>query len=94
MPEIISAAQGGLPIPGMVGSAVPHLQSTLSSQTSSNEHSPIQPHHPITCTSKLYYEEDGTFYCEHATAPPGELRTQQCVTHSVALLIIELAMAL
>lgn len=80
-------------IPGMVGSGTNQLQSTISASTSTND-SNIHPHHPITCTSKLYYEEDGSFSCEHATAPPDDVRTKQCVTHSIALLIIELGMSL
>lgn len=80
----------GLSLPGMMGGTA-QLQSTLSAASSTSD-CPIQPHHPITCTSKLYYEEDGTFCCEHASAPPDDPRTQQCVIHSVALLLIELAM--
>ena len=80
-------------IPGTVGSGTPQLQSTISASTSDNDNS-VYPHHPITCPSKLYYEEDGTFSCEHATAPPDNPRSKQCVNHSIALLIIELGMAL
>lgn len=80
-------------IPGMVGSSIPQLQSTISAATS-NGQSDISPHHPITCQGKIYYEEDGTFSCDHASAPPDNMRSNQCVTHSLALLIIELAMSL
>lgn len=77
-------------IPGMVGSGIPQLQSTISAATSTNEPS-INPHHPITCTGNIYYDEDGTFRCDHASAPPDNPRNHQCVNHSVALLLIELA---
>ncbi len=80
-------------IPGTVGSGNPQLQSTISAATSGSGPE-IVPHHPITCTGRIYYDEDGTFRCEHATAPPDNTRTQQCVTHSIALLIIELGMKL
>lgn len=81
----------GLSLYGMTGSGTAQLQSTLSAASATPD-SPIQPHHPITCSSKLYYEEDGTFCCEHASVPPNDLRTRHCIVHSVALLIIELAM--
>ncbi len=66
-----------------------NLQSTISASTAS--HTPHYPHHPITCTSKLFYEEDGTFGCEHTSVPPDDLRTGECVRHSVAILLLELA---
>lgn len=69
------------------------LQSTIAAATAAG-HSDVLPHHPITCGDKIYYEEDGTFRCEHATSPPENVRSQQCVTHSMALLLIELAMQL
>lgn len=72
------------------------LQATIISITSAGTDSPIVvPHHPITCrTGSLYYEEDGAFKCDHAEVAPGDLRTEQGIRHSVALLIIELAMKL
>lgn len=79
-------------IPGMVGSNMPQLQSTISAATS-NGLSDVSPHHPITCQSRLYYDEDGTFRCDHASAPPDNERTNQCITHSIAILLIELAMS-
>ena len=78
-------------IPGMVGSGNSQLQSTISSATSTGGPD-IQPHHPITCPGNIYYDEDGTFRCDHAIAPPDNTRSNQCVTHSMALLLIELAM--
>lgn len=80
-------------IPGMVGSSQPILQSTISAATSTGQPD-ISPHHPITCAGNIYYDDDGTFRCDHAEAPPDNTRTNQCVTHSLALLIIELAMKL
>lgn len=79
-------------IPGG-GNSSPLLQSTIAAATASGI-ADVSPHHPIVCGGKIYYEEDGTFRCEHASAPPDNVRTQQCVTHSLALLIMELAFAL
>ena len=72
-----------------------NLQATLSasSATSTPEGAP-SPHHPITCTGKLTFDEDGTFGCEHAVVPAGDLRTQYCIDHSIALLLIELSRSL
>ena len=72
-----------------------NLQATLSSSTAGAPLAELaQPHHPITCTSELRLEEDGTFACEHAEAPHGDVRTQSCINHSVAMLLIELAQLL
>lgn len=79
-------------IPGG-GNSSPQLQSTIAAATASSV-ADVFPHHPIVCSDKLYYEEDGTFRCEHAVSPPDNVRTQQCLTHSMALLLIELAMQL
>lgn len=70
------------------------LQSTLSSASATSTSEPVRPHHPITCSSELRFEGDGRLECEHATAPPGDVRTQYCLDHSVALLLIELSQAL
>lgn len=72
------------------------LQATLISATSpGNDAVIVVPHHPITCrTGSLYYEEDGAFKCDHAEVPSGDLRTNQSIRHSMALLLIELAMEL
>ena len=69
-----------------------NLQATLSASSamSTPDGSPL-PHHPITCTSSLLFEEDGSFGCEHTEVPPGDIRTQYCIDHSIALLLIELA---
>ena len=68
-----------------------NLQATLSlaSATGPAEAS-VRPHHPITCSSPLRFEEDGTFACRHASVPPDDARTKSCLDHSVALLLMEL----
>jgi hypothetical protein len=68
-----------------------NLQATLAA-TSATGHwdGQLQPHHPITCGSDLHYNEDGSFCCAHTSAPPDDLRTQFCLDHSVALLLLEL----
>lgn len=69
------------------------LQATLSSATAMHypPEETVLPHNPITCTSKLYYHEDGSFECEHSIAPPGDPRTQAALNHSMGCLLIELA---
>lgn len=77
------------------GRQTSHLQTTLaSSSAAAQSEVPVFPHHPITCAGRLSYESDGRFSCEHATAPPGDTRTQQCVDHSIAILLLELAQEL
>jgi hypothetical protein len=72
-----------------------NLQATLSASSAlSPLEAPTTPHHPITCPTQLEYEEDGTFSCEHTSVPSGDVRTQLCIDHSVALLIIELSKGL
>lgn len=75
---------------GSVGGAI-NLQATLSASSAMTDPSPPAPHHPITCTTNLRFDEDGTFSCEHASVPPDDLRTRHCIDHSVALLLIETA---
>ena len=68
-----------------------NLQATLSlSSATGPEEPPVRPHHPITCSSTLRFEDDGTFACNHASVPPGDARTQSCIDHTVALLLLEL----
>lgn len=68
------------------------LQGILSSSSALLEaRSAVRPHHPVTCTGRLSYGSDGTLACDHATAPPEDLRTRLCVHYSVSLLLIELA---
>ena len=67
------------------------LQGILSSSSAFVEAlSAVQPHHPVTCAGDLSYGPDGTLACEHAAAPPEDLRTQLCLHYSVSLLLIEL----
>jgi len=68
-----------------------NLQATLSlSSATGPDENAVRPHHPITCSSSLRFEEDGTFACGHASVPPGDARTQSCIDHTVALLLLEL----
>lgn len=69
-----------------------NLQATLSSSSSGT--GDTVPHHPITCLGDLRLESDGHFSCEHSTVPPGDVRAQLCIDHSVALLLIELSLEL
>ena len=72
-----------------------NLQATLSScSASGDEAAVVRPHHPITCTSELRLESDGSLVCDHAAAPADDQRTRACVNHSLALLLIELALNL
>jgi hypothetical protein len=72
-----------------------NLQATLSSSSvGAPPDEIVQPHHPITCSTDLRLEDDGTFACQHASAPSGDLRTRSCINHSVAMLLIELALEL
>ena len=66
------------------------LQATLSS-SSSGTGDPVAPHHPITCNSPLRFEGDGRLCCDHSAAPPGDVRTQFCIDHSISLLLMELS---
>jgi hypothetical protein len=67
------------------------LQSTLSSSSAGSSEVAVLPHHPITCRGELQFHDVGGLSCEHATAPPGERRTQVCVDESIAILLLELA---
>jgi len=73
-----------------------NLQATLSTSSAvgNEEAAMVRPHHPITCASDLRFEPDGTLTCEHATAPSDDQRTLVCVNHSLALLLMELALEL
>lgn len=72
---------------GLSGS---QLQSTIAAATSGIGKLPEGiPHHPITCTDKIYYDEGGVFSCEHGEVPANDERTQAALIHSLALLLIE-----
>jgi hypothetical protein len=65
-----------------------NLQATLAA-SSSGLGDPPTPHHPISCTSDLCFHADNTLACEHVQAPAGDPRTQACLDHSIAVLLIE-----
>jgi len=69
------------------------LQATLSSSSSGTGET-LVPHHPITCNGQLRFEEDGALRCDHTEAPPGDVRTQFCIDHSISLLLMELSASL
>lgn len=50
----------------------------------------VRPHHPVTCSDNLRYEDDGVLMCDHAAAPAADLRTRFCLHYSVSLLLFEL----
>ena len=50
----------------------------------------VRPHHPVTCSGNLRYDDDGALACDHASAPAGDHRTQFCLYYSVSLLLLEL----
>lgn len=67
------------------------FQSTLSATTMDSSDTVVYPHAPITCHSKLRYNEDNSFECEHAKVGANDPRTNRAVRHSIAVLLIELA---
>jgi hypothetical protein len=73
-----------------------NLQATLSSSSAlgNDEAHAVRPHHPITCDTTLRLEPDGALICDHAAAPGDDERTRVCVNHSLALLLMELALEL
>lgn len=74
------------------------LQATLSAATSGavfrEDTVNPTPHHPITCRGDLSFDDEGRLGCEHVTVPPHDLRTQEALNHSVAILLIEIAVTL
>lgn len=68
-----------------------NLQGTLSSSTADNSLAGELkgPHHPITCTTQLYLDEDNTIRCEHSTAPPDNPRNQAILDCTIAILIFQ-----
>lgn len=70
-----------------------NLQSTIASATSMQYEGYVAPlpHHPITCSGGLYYDEEGVLSCEHTKTENGDIRTQASLNHSVAILILEFA---
>ena len=66
-----------------------NLQDTIAASSVVVGGDRIMPHHPITCSGKLAYCEDGTFACEHVAVPPDDDRTQHALHQSIAVLILE-----
>ena len=66
------------------------LQATLSASSSGTGET-LTPHHPISCNGDLRLEHDGSLCCNHTAAPPGDVRTQFCIDHSISLLLMELS---
>ena len=66
------------------------LQATLSASSSGTGET-LTPHHPISCNGDLRLEHDGSLCCSHTAAPPGDVRTQFCIDHSISLLLMELS---
>lgn len=71
--------------------AITPLQASLSVGSAGTYPDRPKPHHPITCDGDLRYLDDGTFTCPHTAVPPEDIRTNLCLDHSVALLLVELA---
>jgi hypothetical protein len=69
-----------------------NLQSTLAAASPCSDPPAPAPHHPISCRDELLWlDEDGTFGCEHAQVPATDPRTRSCLDHSIAILLLELA---
>ncbi len=66
-----------------------NLQTTLAASSSGVGDPPPGPHHPLSCQSTLELGEDNSLACEHTQVPAGDARTQACVDHSIAILLIE-----
>ena len=67
-----------------------NLQSVLSAASPPTDPPPV-PHHPIMCVSEhLWFDEAGRMGCEHTHVPADDRRTQSCLDHSVAILLLEL----
>lgn len=75
---------GGTPI----HQANVQLQSVISSATSGVGDA-VMPHHPLTCSSDLCFNEDNSFECEHVRVDAADPRTQSGIHHSMVLLILE-----
>jgi hypothetical protein len=67
------------------------LQATLAAANPPTDLAFNVPHHPIACREdRLWLDPDGRMGCEHGQVPAGDPRTQACLDHSVAILLIEL----
>jgi hypothetical protein len=74
---------------GAVNPSSFNLQATLSASSSASSNPPVAPHHPVTCNADLRYHEDGVLECDHARVEAGDPRTQVCLDHTIAILLIE-----
>jgi hypothetical protein len=76
--------------------AVPAAQSSINlaatlAASSSGLGDPLPgPHFPLACQGPLELGEDNSLACEHTRVPAGDPRTQACIDHSVAILLLEL----
>jgi hypothetical protein len=71
-------------------SGLQSILSTSSALADTDGQGGLRPHHPVTCSGALRYDEEGTLACDHASASAEDRRTQFCLTYSVSLLLIEL----
>lgn len=70
------------------------LQAVLNAHTAGPEiPPPVLPHHPLGCTGGISLHEDGHMECPHSTTWPHDLRARDAINHSIAILIIEEAIA-
>lgn len=68
------------------------LQSTLAASSAAAGHPMVSPHHPITCHSKgLGYDPTEGLWCDHVQVGPDDGRTRDALTHSIGILILEMA---
>ena len=71
------------------GGGIVSLQANLAAMTSMGGYS-VLPHHPISCMNGwLLLHGDGRLCCDHAEAPPDDLRTQAALDSTVAILLFE-----
>lgn len=75
----------------MIGTAynTVNLQATLSAGNPPGDPPPL-PHHPLTCASTLWLDEDGRMGCDHVQVPADDRRTRGAIDQSIAILLIEL----
>lgn len=46
-------------------------------------------HHPITCKENLVFGEDNSLSCPHDTVTADDVRLNNCICHSIAVLIFQ-----
>ena len=72
----------------------PDLQASLSAGSAMASLPRVLPHHPLTCPTKLFFDVDGRFGCDHVTVDADDQRTRFAVDQSIAMLLIEQAFKL